>query len=373
MSSERNQSELRIFSTQRGEAVWWQRLLARMKQQDRDIHFTVEYARAYERSYGCKALLAVYGKEDRFVLMPFVLRDVRKLPFMAQSGLDGPVYDVTSMYTFGGPLACLGEESQNFMHYCFQRAFAEYCLANRIVTQFTSFHPLLENHRGPQSTGLVEVKGRKQVVWVDLRGNGDTLLSTFARNHRRSIAHARQLGVVARPQVPNASAVGEFAKLYSTTMRRLGASDRWTLPDSYLDDFIACLGPDRISFFNAEYEGSVFASALVLLCDNTAYHHFIGSREDGLRMCTNHLLVYELCLWAKARGCSRLFLGGGFEPEDGIFRFKAGFSRERAWLYTANAIYDEPLYRQLCEARELWDRAQGISSKSYDFFPAYRR
>jgi hypothetical protein len=367
-------SELEILSTRDGDAAAWRRELDRLRERDRDIHFTVEYARAYERSYDCETFLAVYGQEDRCILMPFALRDVRKLPFMAQSGVDGPVYDITSMYTFGGPVARLDDESASRSLHCgFQQAWAAYCANNRIVTQFTAFHPLLANHRGPDATGLVEIKRRKEVVWIDLRRDGDALLQSFAQNRRRSISRARQLGVTAGLKAPDRSVRAEFKNLYHLAMQRAHASERWMLPDSYVDNFIDCLGPERFLFFNAECNGRVLVSALVLRGGSTAYYHLIGSHEDALPMCANHLLVYELALWAKSKGCLRLFLGGGLEPEDGIFRFKAGFSNERAWFYTANAVYDQGLYRRLCEARDGWDRARGIQPRSSDFFPAYRR
>jgi hypothetical protein len=180
--------------------------------------------------------------------MPFALRDVRKLAFMSGSELIGPIYDVTSMYAFGGPIASLPSKDESVMHGRFQEAFAEYCLANRIVTQFTSYHPLLGNHRGLESTGLVEIRRRKQVAWIDLCN--ENRVRMLARNHRRSIARAKQLGVTTGPKKPTPQATAQFERLYSATMQRLGANERWFLPDSYLDNFIGCLGPDRITFFN---------------------------------------------------------------------------------------------------------------------------
>ena len=68
-----------------------------------------------------------------------------------------------------------------------------------------------------------------------------------------------------------------------------------------------------------------------------------------------------------------MLLGGGSAPEDGIFRFKAGFSKSCSWLYTSNVVYDQQLYCLLCEARDAWDQEIGVHAPSTDFFPAYRR
>ena len=143
------ESEFRIFSTRGEDAAQWQRSLGQLRQQDKDIYFSVEYARAYERSHGCEALLAAYTEEDGLILLPFALRDVRRLPFFARAAIDGPVYDITSLYPFGGPLARLGSEQASAqLHGNFQRHLARYCASRRIVAQFTAFHPLLDNHQG---------------------------------------------------------------------------------------------------------------------------------------------------------------------------------------------------------------------------------
>ncbi len=46
-------------------------------------------------------------------------------------------------------------------------------------------------------------------------------------------------------------------------------------------------------------------------------------------------VVIEAAKWAKARGFTRLHLGGGTtpDPKDPLYRFKGGFSKRRAWVY----------------------------------------
>ena len=368
-------SALKIFSTSDEDARSWKCLFDRLNDHDKEIHFTVEYARAYERSFGSSVFLAVYAEKDCYLLMPFLLRDVRLLPFMAKTFADTPIYDMTSLdYSYGGPIGRIDHEgSSGRLHLSFQKALERYCCENGIVTQFTAFHPLLENHRGLQETGLVEVRPRKPVVWLDLRQDSKTLFRGMSRNHRRSIAKARHIGVEAGPQEWHPAAVDTFKKLYSTKMRSVGADARWLLPETYCESFMAGLGARRVSLFCAKHNGRVVASALTLRCNNTAYHHLIGANSDSLRLLAHHLLVYELALWAKAQGCWRLHLGGGLHAEDGIFRFKAGFSSCRSWLYTSGIIYNEPLYRDLCRARDAWDQANSIQATSSDFFPTYRR
>ena len=111
----------RIFSTRDEDAHQWHQPSDSQKQ-DKDIFFGIEYARAYERSQGCKVLLASYTVESGRILMPFALRDLRRLPFMARAGIDGPVYDMTSLYPFGGPIAFLNRnEASEQLHHNFHK------------------------------------------------------------------------------------------------------------------------------------------------------------------------------------------------------------------------------------------------------------
>ena len=373
--SHKTESEFRIFSTRGEDAVQWQRSLDQLRQQDKDIYLSVEYARAYERSHGCEALLAAYTEESSLILMPFALRDVRRLPFFARAALDGSVYDITSLYPFGGPIACPGGERASVeLHRNFQRHLAQYCASRRIVAQFTAFHPLLDNHQGLEATGLVKVERRKEVVWIDLDKEETTLFREMSTGHRRAVSRARRLGVTIEHHRADEASLAEFSALYREMILRVGAGERWHFPDAYFEECALCLGPDHVSLCTAKQSGETIASALILHDNETAYYHLSsGSREGARHLRANHLLIFELALWAKARGCRRLLLGGGSEPEDGIFRFKAGFSKSRSWLYTSNVVYDQQLYRLLCDARDAWDQEMGIPAPSTDFFPAYRR
>jgi hypothetical protein len=364
----------RIFSTRDEDAHQWHQTLDHLRRQVNDVFFGIEYARAYERSQGCEVLLASYSEASGRILMPFALRDLHRLPFMARAGIDDPVYDMTSLYPFGGPIASLTSENAILqLHHNFHKSLAQYCSRHRIVAQFTAFHPFLENHRGPQATGLVDVQCRKEVVWIDLGKDESALFREMSTGHRRAVSRARRCGVVIERHAADSTSLAEFGVLYREMARRVGANERWNFPDAYFEQCAGCLGRDHVTVFNAKHRFETIASALILHDHETAYYHLSsGSRENARNLRPNHLLIFELALWAKANGCRRLLLGGGSEPNDGIFRFKVGFSKNRSWLYTSNVVHDQRLYCRVCEAREAWDKEMGIEALSTDFFPAYR-
>ena len=346
-----------------------------LNEQDRDIHFSAEFARAHELNNQVKVLLAVHGSDDRYVMLPFQVRDIRKLPFVTAASFSAAYYDISSLYSFGGPIARTGKSrsGERNLYLEFQRAFSDYCKGMNIVTQFTAFHPLLSNHRYLQDTGLVELRRRKPVVWVDLCQDVNSIFADLAPNHRHAVRKAQSLGVEANPEEWTPEAVATFNDLYRANMERVGANERWFLPSDFCNNCHHTMGPNRISLFNATRAGEVLASALILRCEMTAYYHFVGSREEAYDCFAHPLLIFEIAKWAKALGCRRLHLGGGLSENDGIFRFKSRFSPCRAWLYTGSSVYDDATFRRLCEARASWDQERGIFYEDADFFPPYRQ
>jgi hypothetical protein len=80
-------------------------------------------------------------------------------------------------------------------------------------------------------------------------------------------------------------------------------------------------------------------------------------------------VVYDTLQWAKTHGKRRLILGGGYTPDDGIFRFKASFSPLRARFQVYRQVHMPEHYRALCSA---WAEHYGTPAASNGYFPAYR-
>jgi len=67
-------------------------------------------------------------------------------------------------------------------------------------------------------------------------------------------------------------------------------------------------------------------------------------------------------------------LGGGYQADDGILRYKQRFTRapDRQFLL-GRRTYDAGAAQRLVERRRDWERTQGREwSPAADFFPSYR-
>jgi lipid II:glycine glycyltransferase (peptidoglycan interpeptide bridge formation enzyme) len=194
------------------------------------------------------------------------------------------------------------------------------------------------------------------------------------RGHRSSINKARRNGVTIEARKIDDESLSEFETLYNETMERNQADPLWWhFPSSYFKNYVNCLGEEKILLFNAQYKGEIIASYLILHEFQTAYYHFGGSRELDFNLRANNLLIYEIALWAKKRGYRWFHLGGGIQPDDGVFRFKSGFSKSQALLFSCGRIHDQNRYTQLCSIKESWDLSRNIPPQQSSFFPAYRR
>jgi len=87
------------------------------------------------------------------------------------------------------------------------------------------------------------------------------------------------------------------------------------------------------------------------------------------RLAASNLLLFEVALWAKRRGIKYFHLGGGYQPNDSLFKFKASFSPQQEQYYIGKVIH-HPEYYQYLNTRRL--AARGDSANDLEFFPEYR-
>jgi CelD/BcsL family acetyltransferase involved in cellulose biosynthesis len=148
--------------------------------------------------------------------------------------------------------------------------------------------------------------------------------------------------------------------LYLHTLERRDAPERYR----FARDFFERLSEHRV-YVHALHGDDVVSSELVLLSEHNAYSFLGGTDSDAYELRPNDLLKWELILWAKEQGKRRFVLGGGYRPDDGIFRYKRSFAPHGLVpFFVGRRVLQPKLYRELTERTG----ARGDA----DFFPAYR-
>ncbi len=320
-----------------------------------------EFASITERHAGSTANLFVYHQGDEVVVYPFFVRSVSDLPFAAETPITA--CDILSP-EYTGPLV-KGNISQSTAT-GFQECFAAYCQQRQIVAEFAHLHPW-----GSSAELLVRENVRldREIVYVDLTKTEEQLWnSSLSYACRKNIKRANKEGVrVYRATEP--ADVEKFYRIYVRTMDRRQALRRYHFPLSYfLELFQQMRG--NAAFLLAEYKDQVVAATLYLHDDTDVYSYLGGADETFQHVRPTNAVIYEAMRWAQGLGKKRLILGGGYQPDDGIFRFKAGFSPLRAKFYVYKHVQMPEEYDALCRA---WSEYHGRDVGSVNgYFPAYR-
>jgi CelD/BcsL family acetyltransferase involved in cellulose biosynthesis len=322
---------------------------------------SVEYARICEKQTGCPARLFVAEAGGCVVAYPYLMRAVRGLPFA--NGLGESRWD-TFTPEYSGPL-CVGPGAGAGASARFADLFARHCQEQRIVAEFVHLNPWND------SAALLEpsaVEPNRDIVYVDLTWDEDEIWNrSLTSDGRRQTKQAQRAGVQVR-RAESVEDVCAFQRLHKRTMERRGALDKYHLPAEYFLQFFNAM-PENSFFVLAEHEGRVVAGGLYLQDRTNIYWHLSAADEEFLRLRPVNGYLYETIRWALRQGQKRMLLGGGYKPDDGVFRFKTNFSPLRARFCTYKRVHDPGTYDALTRACSAYYAGQAPRT---DFFPAYR-
>jgi lipid II:glycine glycyltransferase (peptidoglycan interpeptide bridge formation enzyme) len=234
-----------------------------------------------------------------------------------------------------------------------------------IVAEFAHLHPWL------QFGTLLKKEDchyDRDIVWVDTSLSLDDLWRThFEYACRKQIKQAERAGV----RVITASSddhIREFYRVYRHTMERNEAEESYYLSYEFFRAVRDEL-PENSSFVLAEYRDQIVSGALCLHDGNDVFALFGGADSAFHHVRPTNAYFWGMIRWAHEAGKKRLVLGGGNSTNDGIFRFKAGFSRLRQPFYVYKHVHRAQDYAQL-ERR--FRESSGLSTESITYFPVYR-
>ena len=277
---------------------------------------------------------------------------------------DNPYYDLITPYEYGGPVivACREEAKEELVKE-FEVAFGDYCRENRIVSEFVRFHPLVENARDFQE--CYQVVHSRNTVGTNLKTYKDPFMEEFSKSARRSIRRALRAGVGFRV-VEEPSDLGDFKKIYYSTMDRNKAPDFYYFGDDYFENCLQYF-TENIVLVEATYQGKTIASGLYFAYQDSIHAHLSGTLADYLYLSPAYVLRYAITMWGKERGYALIHRGGGItkSKDDSLYRFKKRFGKNTGFqFHIGKRVWDKEIYRRLCLAK-------GVG-EDRGFFPAYR-
>lgn len=315
----------------------WNQYLKKLHSNQQDVYYTPEYYSLYENYRDGNAQCFVFEKDGDIALYPFLLNSVNKLGY----DLDDEYFDIQGAYGYNGIVSSNYDES---FIYSFYSVFDEWCKKNNIVAEFTRFHPLINNYIFSENK-LDVIKDRK-TVFLDLNQDIDTIRASFSSSTKRAIKKASKNKLYLKVFENDFSLKDEFVALYNETMDRVGSIPYLFFNKEYFDSLFNL--PSVIQFV-VEYQNEVIASSVCFYSKYYFHYHLGASKKDFLNIRPNDFLFEEMIKYSKLKNCKYIHFGGGNtnSQEDGLYKFKKGFSRDTAKFYIGKKIHNQEVYNEV--------------------------
>jgi hypothetical protein len=323
---------------------------------EESVFGSVGFARIAEKHLGYRAQLYVLQNGQGGIAYPFFRRPIGSLPLATEGLWDTVSPEFTGPFARGGPADAVAG--------AFSGRFAAFAANEGVVAEFIRLHPW------KALTGALLrdcLQYSREIVWVDLTLPEDELWLSFGHACRKNIARSRRENVRIF-EARTIDDIREFHRLYIQTMEARNALKEYYFPLAYFAAIFDEL-KDSARFVLAEYEGRLIAGTLYLHDRDDVYSYLGGALYDFQRVRPTNAIIYDTILWGKRQGRKRLVLGGGYAPDDGIFRFKASFSPQRARFYVYKRVHLPERYEALCES---WSSIHRRDPRTTAYFPPYR-
>ena len=201
----------------------------------------------------------------------------------------------------------------------------------------------------------------KEHYIIDLQ---ESMESFVSKHHRRYARKSLSNLTVERCKHPT-QVLEEWISLYDNLVERHDIAQILRFSRS---SFLNQLSVPGIEVFRAVYEKSTIGILIWYVQGEVGYYHLGAFSNDGYKMRSSFALFWTAIEYFKASGLRWLNLGAGAglrnDNNDGLSRFKQGWSTQTRTAYFCGRILNNKIYR---------DTARKFSNEYTDYFPVYRK
>lgn len=329
----------------------WDNLLGGIN--DADLYYSYEYGSLFAKNEKGKLMAAYFENENTKIFYPFIRRNV----VWDEEG----IYDIVTPYGYGGPLLeGSGEKILQFYEY-----FEEYCKENNIITETIRFHPIIKNYENYNK--LMEVEYIRKTTAVDLSLPLEEIRKQYSSMNKRNIKKAKNEGIICFLVENTPKNINTFFNLYLETMDRNNADRYYYFDENYFYEQIKDSIISETFLLFAQYKDEIIAGVMVLKGPKYSHYHLGASKTKFLHLRPNNHLFDYMIEFCKSKGSTLLHLGGGYQENDGLFKFKASFSNGNNFDYfIGKRVYDRKKYNRIIEG------ARRYYKINENYFPIYR-
>jgi hypothetical protein len=321
--------------------------------EDIDSYYSYEYGNLFAKREKGKLFAAYFINNTTKIFYPFIKRTVLFE--------DRDIFDIVTPYGYGGPF--IEGYASGVNH--FYKDFSDYCNKNGIITETIRFHPLIWNHNSFKN--IIDVQYIRQTTTVSLIPPLEKIRENYSEMNKRNIKKAKRNAIhcyVAEKSLEN---IKIFSDMYKETMDRNHAGNFYYFDDSFFMEQLKDTGISKNFLLFAKYSDQIIAGVIVMVGQKFSHYHFGASKAGFLDLRPNNLLFDYMIEFSKSMGTTSLHLGGGYQENDGLYKFKSSFSNNNnSPYYIGRKIHNLSIYTEIMEKFK----------KNYevdeDYFPAYR-
>jgi len=301
----------------------------------KDVYFTEEYVKLYE-SDSEQAECFVCREDDKILLFPFLARSFE---------YNGRQYkDFETPYGYGGPI--YNGRDADYLNRALS-ALKAYCTENDYVAGFVRFHPLLQNQEGFGAVG--RVLAERKTVAINLTQTMDEVWANEIHSKNRNVIRKAEKAGCHFVVDDNYEHLGDFIRLYDSTMDNLSADGFYYFDDNYYRHLIKGI-PDSFLGCVEDAESKIISAAIFMFSGTYGHYHLSGSDKSQLSLSPNNFMLWEAAKELQKRGVKRFHLGGGTnsDEENSLFKFKCKFSKDICQFYIGKLIFKPSVYDAIC-------------------------
>lgn len=319
-----------------------------------DIYYSQEYVNLFADVEDGVPEAVYYENENGKVFYPFIKRKI---------DIKEGYFDIITPYGYGGPVL----EGKHSVIKPFYHQFTEYCLRNNIITETVRLHPLLKNDEYMKDVMTVDYI--RKTTAVDLTPSLEEIRKNYTSSNKRNIKKANREGVTI--YISNyQDDIEIFMDLYYETMDRNNALSYYYFDKSFFYRQMEETLLSKSYLLFAKYDEKIIAGVILLIGKEYAHYHLGASKTDYLFLRPNNLLYDAMVEFSKSLGLKTLHLGGGYQENDNLFKFKTSFTNNKHFhYYLGKHILNDKIYHELSQMV-----MNNLScNDECNFFPAYRR
>lgn len=335
----------------------WNQILDKFSPEQRDVFYTCEYYKVFEKTSFGKATCFLFEFEENSAVYPFLFNSINDLGY----DLDSRYYDIQGVYGYNGVISTSNDST--FRRLFFSN-FGNYCQEMNIVAEFTRFHPTINNHLF--NLGFTEVLLDRETVVLDLLKSYEEIWNLqYSSNNRNMIRKAVKRNLtVSKIKSFTPQAIEKFTSIYNDAMIEIGADKYYLFNLEFFNAIFHNL-VDYLVLFEVHDEENIIQNVAIILIHSNKATYYFAARNNRADNSSNNYLLDEAIKYAKSNGVTTFYLGGGNSSNilDPLLKFKANFSKERASFYIGKKIHNQTIYDEVIKQ---W------ANKYQDLVPKYQ-